>query len=149
MVIGFPIVLLVGAGLVWALVAFFTSQVNRVLKLLVALLLVAAVVVAAMLIIEMRTARIELVNNARVPLTELTVATHDGAKRQWVDEFGRLDPGDTCIVRRMVPDLRLDEVTFRLAGKSFLHDAGGLACWGETVVLTVTDNGTVERSLRH
>ena len=130
MFVAFPLMLLVTAAFIWAVVAFFSSQVNRVLKLLVALVLVAGVVAAAVLIIEMRTARIVVVNNARVPLTELTVTTSDGGKRHWVDDFGRLDPSDACIVSRMVPTLGLGEVTFLLAGKEYRHDEGGPAAAG-------------------
>ena len=142
MVLALPIVLLVAAGVVWAVVAFFTSEVNRVLKLVVALVVAAGIVVAALLIIELRTARIELVNGATQAITDVTLKATDG-KRSWTETSDSLAPGASCVVSRMVPGLRLDEVTFRLAGKPFRHDGRWLAGWGERLVITVADDGTV------
>jgi len=100
--------------------------------------LVRAVILALQPAIEIR-------NAAGVPLYDVRIVLFTSSQ-QWTEYVPVIETGRRVRFRRRVSDLFVSTLHFTLGGKTLVWSEGGIACPGETYVLTVGSEGEVRGS---
>jgi len=88
---------------------------------------------------------IEIRNEAGVPLSDVRIVLFSSS-RQWTEHVPVIEAGKRVRFRRRVSDLFVSTLRFTLDGKASTWSEGGIACPGETYVLTVGRDGDVTSS---
>jgi hypothetical protein len=86
-----------------------------------------------------------LVNKTGRALSCVRLAAFDSAGEH-TGGAEELAPGGQVAVQVRASDLYLREVSFTLEGRPVVHRPGGIACWGETFILSVSPDGSIQKS---
>jgi hypothetical protein len=86
-----------------------------------------------------------LVNETGRHLSGVRLVTFDSAGEH-TGGAEELAPGGQVAVEVRTSDLYLREVSFTLEGRPVNHRRGGIACWGETLILRVSPDGGIQES---
>lgn len=88
---------------------------------------------------------IKIVNGSGQKLEKLRCSLFAGGAT-WTETVGELNPGESVQFRKRVSDLYVASLEFDLRGLHHESPGGGIATPGETLLLTVSTNGTVSES---
>lgn len=116
---------------------------NANLKWLVGSLILVVMVGALLSGLSIVPPKIIFVNKSGKTLSAVKVISFD-SQGEYSTVQTDLAPGDQLITRRRVPDLYPRRISFEFDGKSNVCDISGIACWGETLIVTANRDGSLE-----
>jgi hypothetical protein len=111
----------------------------------VGLLLLLLAGVAVSWCLQRVAPRIVLVNETGRALSRVRLVAFD-TSGEHANSREELPPGGQVAVQVRTSDLYLREVSFTLEGRPVVHRPSGIACWGETFIVSVAPDGSIQRS---